>query len=387
VDAECRIKGMAAHEREALRRFFDGALRPGECVDALRRYHLLHPVRPVARGGEVRPLASRSGELPRITFEDRGRTFDLYDYMATNRVAGLLILKDGEVALEAYELGLTPDTLWGSCSMAKSVASTLVGAAVLDGHIRSLEDPLQRYVPALAGGAYEGVSVRQLLGMASGVAWNEAYTDPTSDRRVLLERQLELQPGAIVDHMSRMARRGPPGSSWTYNTGESYLVGALMEAATGVSLADYLSQKLWSRLGMEQAATWWVESPGGMAVAGSGMSATLRDYARFGKFVLDGGRIDGESVTPEGWFAKAGAPQVIGGRKVHYGLMWWVPENPDPVLEGSFQAAGIYGQFLHVNPRERLAVVVLSARSKPSALHRVEFDDDAFFAGVAKALR
>lgn len=378
--------GIDAPGRAVLQRFYDGTMRPGETVEALSTYHRMHPTRTIARGAVSRPLAGRGEPLPRITFTQDGRTFDLYDYLATNRVAGLLIMKQGRVVAEIYELGLQPDTLWASCSMAKSVASTLVGVAVREGLI-DLDAPISRYVTALAGGVYDAVNVRQVLQMVSGVAWNEAYTDPNSDRRRLLEVQLALQFDAIVAHMSGLSRATAPGSAWVYNTGESYLVGPLLQAATGEDPVKYLSRKIWSRLGMERDATWWTVGADGMVLAGSGISATLRDYARFGQFVLDDGRIDGEPLVPAGWFAEAGAPQTIAGQRVPYGCMWWVPELADPILEGAFQAEGIYGQALHVNPREELLIVVLSARPKPSVRARVELNDDAFFAGVARALR
>lgn len=373
--------------RAPLERFFDGAMTPGETVHALAHYHELFTVRTVARGGAPHPLPQGAGALPDIVLAADGRTFDIYDYLATNRVAGLLVMKDGKVVCENYELGATPETLWASCSMAKSIASTLVGAAILDGHIESLDDPLPRYIKPLAASAYADVSVRQLLQMTSGVQWDETYTNPKSDRRRLLETQLKFEPGAVVRHMSQLPRGAAPGSSWKYNTGDSYLVGELLQAATGLDPTQYLSTKVWARLGMERDAHWWVEGQGGMVFAGSGISATLRDYARFGQLVLDDGRIDGESIVPAGWFQEAGAAAVVGGRKVPYGYMWWLPELADPVLEGSFQAEGIYGQYLHINPRERLMIVLLSARSKPSFRSRLEFDDDAFFAAVAKALR
>jgi CubicO group peptidase (beta-lactamase class C family) len=187
--------------------------------------------------------------------------------------------------------------------------------------------------------------------------------------------------------MSGMSRLTAAGGAWAYNTGESYLVAALLENATGRSLTDYLSEKIWSRLGMDQDATWWLDSPGGMVVSGSGMGATMRDYARFGQFVLDDGVIEGERVVPAGWFREAGAPYHIGEKLVPYGYMWWVPELQAPELEGAFQAEGIYGQYIHVNPRENLMIVLLSARSKPNYRLRYELNDDAFFAAVARALR
>src|SRR5580700_4797480 len=186
--------------------------------------------------------------------------------------------------------------------MAKSVSSTLVGAALQQGLIPSLDVPLTRYVPALKGGGYEGVSIRNLLQMASGVRWNETYTDPQSDVSKLGLRLLAQKAGTVVSYMSALPKAGAPGSIWNYSTGETYLIGAVIEGATGKPLATYLSETLWSRLGMEQDATWWLESPGGMGLAGSGLGATLRDYGRFGLFVQQDGIVYGERLLPEGWF-------------------------------------------------------------------------------------
>lgn len=379
------MTGPDAAARATLLRFYDGSLLPPELVAVMSDPGRAMPWSRIPRGGATRPLPTADRPFPRLAIRHADRTWDLVDYLSVNRVAGLLVMKRGEVVLETYDLGVGPATQWWSCSLAKSFASTLVGVALAEGHIRSLDDPVTRYAPV--GGAYADVSVRQLLRMASGVAWDETYVDPASDRRQLLDRQLQWRAGAIVEHMGRLPRRAPPGSAWTYNTGESYLVGAVMQGATGMRLADYLADRIWRRIGMEQDGTWWEESPGGMTVSGSGMTATLRDYARFGRFVLEGGAIDGRPILPAGWFAEAGAPYLADGRQIPYGYMWWIPMLPDPDLTGSFQAEGIYGQFIHVNPREDLVVVVLSARSKPSMKMRLEINDDAFFAAVTRALR
>ena len=186
--------------------------------------------------------------------------------------------------------------------------------------------------------------------------------------------------------MAGLERAAPAGEGWVYNTGESNLVGALLENAIGKPVTEYLSEKIWSRLGMEQDATWWVDSPGGTAVTGSGIGAVLRDYARFGQFVLEDGVIDGVRVVPEGWFAEAGAAFETGGKVIPYGYMWWIPEYQPAELEGAFQAEGIYGQYIHINPRNDIVIAMLCARSKPAMKYRFELNDDAFFAAVARSL-
>jgi CubicO group peptidase (beta-lactamase class C family) len=367
-----------------LQQMYDGSMLPDDAVATFSHTERLLPVRIAHRGGSARPLARRAMPFPEIRFQDHGRSFDLYDYLATNRVAGLLVLKDGEIAREDYQLGVGPNTQWASFSMAKSVASTLVGAAQVDGLIASLDDPVVRYVPALQGGAYEGVSIRQVLTMSSGVGWNETYTDPKSDRRKVLDLQIGGKPGDVLRYMSSLSRAGAPGSIWNYNTGETFVLGAVIEGATHRSLTDYLAEKIWSQAGMEHDATWWVESRNGMVWAGSGIGATLRDYGRFGLIAAEKGRLNGRMIVPDGWFDEAGAPHTIGEKTVDYGYMWWIPPQSDPVHLGAFEAVGIFGQYMYVNPRERLVIVVLSARSKPEP--QFELDDDAFFSAVATAL-
>jgi CubicO group peptidase (beta-lactamase class C family) len=372
---------------DSLRSMYDGTLLPDTQVDVLSHTERLLPTRIVHHGRPAPALRKRESHFPNIRFDDHGRSFDLYDYLSSNRVAGILVLKNGEVAFESYQLGTTPNTHWASFSMAKSLASTLIGAALRDGDIANLDDAVDKYVPALQGGAYAGVSIRQVLTMSSGVCWNETYTDPASDRRKVLELQIAQTVGATLRYMSALARCGPPGSIWNYNTGETFVLGAVIEGATHRSLADDLSEKIWKPAGMEQDATWWVESEhGGAGWAGTGFSATLRDYGRVALLAADQGRIGGRAIVPDRWFDEAGVAHDIGGRKIDYGYMWWIPSQSEPAHAGAFEAIGIFGQFMYINPREHVAIVVLSARSKPAETGRLEIDDDAFFAAVVKAL-
>lgn len=376
--------GMDASAKAHIERYYDGLLRPDEMVAAMSQETGWFPSRIVPRALTPSPLRRSAHGLPRLAIADHGTRFDLYDYLSVNRVAGLMVLKDGEVVEESYSLGIGPSTLWKSCSLAKSVTATLFGFAVKEGAIASLDDPVTRYAPL--GGIYADVSVRHLLRMATGVRWREDYTDPASDRRCLLEIQSRWEKGGIARHMAGLPAQTPPGRSWRYNTGDSYLAGMVLEAATGTNLADYLASRLWGPMGAEADAAWWSESPDGMVIAGSGLHARLRDYARFGQFVLDEGNVGGEPLLPAGWRDEAGSPYLIGAERIPYGYMWWVPVLDDPALEGTFQAEGIYGQFIHINPERRLVAVVLSARSKPGYRQRLEINDDAFFAALARAL-
>ncbi len=370
--------------KRVLMQWYDGQMLPDEIIKAMTEDQHWFPHRKISRGGDIRRFEPSPQSLPKLEIHDAGRVLDFYDYFSVNCLAGIIILKDGKLVYETYQRGMRPDTLWHSCSMAKSISSTLVGIALKEGAIASLDDPIGKYLDA--GDFYSTISLRHLLRMNTGAKWNEDYGDTNSERRRLLDIQTEWRRGGILDFMRAQKAGTPIGTSWAYNTGESYLVGAVMEAATGMRLADYLSQKLWSRIGAEHDARWWCESEDGMTVSGSGMNASLMDYARFGQFVLEDGKIGGEQLLPPGWRDEAGAPFDVGGARSEYGYMWWIPKNEDPVLTGSFQAEGVYGQFIHINPKAGLVVALGSMRSKPGSRRRFEIDDDAFFAALAKAL-
>ena len=377
----------AANEKIGeVRALYDGKLLPDVQVNTFRHIDRLFPSRKVARGTSVYLLPRSSAPLTDLEFTSANRKRDLAEFLSLNRVAGLLVVKDGKIVLEDYELGNTAKTRWVSWSMVKSICSTLAGAALRDGSIASLDDPLTKYLPELAGGAYGKATVRNVLQMSSGVKWDETYTDPKSDRRHMLDLQIAQKPGDIIRFLGTLPKAGEPGSVWNYSTGETHMIGAVLRAAVKRPLAQYLSEKIWSRFGMEDDATWWLDSPDGLEVGGSGLSATLRDYARFGQFVLNGGTIGAEQIVPEGWFQQAGTSKIIGGKPVDYGYMWWTYGAASGAAhQGAFRATGIFGQALYINPRERLVIALLSARPKPSGGPAINEND--FFAGVVEALR
>jgi len=384
--AACGISASRPDETiGSVSEMFNGTLRPDVEVNTFRQIDKVFPSRVVPHGVSVYPLPASDRPLENVSFVSKRKKYDIYDYLSLNRVSGLLILKDGKIAYEDYELGNNEKSHWVSWSVVKSVSSTLVGAAIKDGYIGGLDDPVTKYLPEIAGGAYDGVTVRNVLQMASGVKWDETYTDPKSDRRHMLNLQIEQKPGAIIKFMSSLPRAGAPGTIWNYSTGETHLVGALVHAAVKRPLAQYLSEKIWSKFGMETDATWWLESPDGMEVGGSGLSATLRDYGRFGLFVAEGGKANGQQVVPQGWYSEAGSSKNVGGKTVDYGYMWWTfGDSASPIHRGAFQAEGIFGQFIYINPREHVVAVVWSARPKPTGANTI--DDADFFAGVVNAL-
>lgn len=317
-----------------------------------RSIETIYKTHTIRRGDRVHPLPVAARQIA-PTFSYGGQTWSVDDYMAAYRVSGVLVLNDGEIVLEKYALGRKPTDRWTSFSVAKSVTSTLVGAAVQDGSIKSIDDPVTRYIPELAGSGYEGVSVRQMLMMSSGVKWNEDYVDPNSD--VAKAGGTVTEPGVnpMVSYLRRLPRAHPPGTVFNYNTGETDLVGVLVSKATGKTLADYASEKLWKPYGMEQDAVWMTD-PGGQERGGCCISMTLRDYGRVGQFILDGGRAGGKQVLPPWWIGQATTKQIAspGGG---YGYFWWLRPS------GAYEASGIFGQSITTFRDERLIVVVNSA--------------------------
>ncbi len=270
--------------------------------------------------------------------------------LAGQRIAGLVILQDGKVRLERYGLGFDANGRWTSFSVAKSFTSTLVGAALQDGAIKSLDDKVSAYIPDLRGSAYDDVTIRQLMMMSSGVRWNEDYEDPAAD--VAQFNKAKPDPGvdATVSYLRKLPRAHPPGTVWHYNTGETNLIGVLVSSATKKPLSAYLQEKIWQPAGMAAAAT-WLKGATGHEIAGCCLQAATRDYARFGLFVLADGVAGGAPVVPPGWFAAATTKQQdIGEPGRGYGYQWWTYDD------GAVAAQGIFGQGIFIDRKRRLVI-------------------------------
>ncbi len=305
------------------------------------RLPFLVPSRRIAAGESVLPL-------PRVAPIDL--SIDVDDYMSEQRTAALVVVHDGKIRLERYGLDFHGEGRWTSFSVAKSLTSTLVGAAIRDGYIESIDDPVSEYIPAMQGSVYDGVSIRQLLTMTSGVQWNEDYEDPNSDVARFNAHQPEPGVDTTVSYMRALPREAPAGSTWVYKTGETNLIGVLVSSATGKELAAYLSEKIWAPFGMEQDASWLLGSTR-HEISGCCIQAATRDFARFGMFMLDGGEIDGQPVLPEGWIEAATTSQVdIGRPGSGYGYQWWTFDD------GTYAARGIFGQGIFIDPARRLVI-------------------------------
>jgi CubicO group peptidase (beta-lactamase class C family) len=314
--------------------------------------NLIQKEREVPKGNEVHKLLQG---LPIAAFSPGGEKEKvLEDFMKEQKVAGFLILQNGKIRLERYALGHSESNLWSSLSVAKSVTSTLVGAAIKDGYIKSVDDYVTDYLPELKGSALDSVKIRHLLTMTSGVKWNENYTDPDSDIAGFDRDTTVDGMKAIVSYMRRLPAEAEPGKKFNYSTGETHLLGALISSATQQSLSHYLSSKIWMPYGMEQTATWRLDRTG-QEMAGCCLQMRLRDFGRFGQFVLENGYINGKSIVPDDWFKTATQIQVQLWPGGGYGYGWWIFNGH------SFEALGIHGQMIYIDPSRKLVIAVNSA--------------------------
>ena len=311
-----------------------------------------------------------------------GETLDipgLDRYMQEQGTAGLVIIQDGKIRLERYGQDFDSKGRWTSFSVAKSFTSTLVGAALQDGSIRSLEDKVSEYIPDLRGSAYDDVTIRQLLTMSSGVRWNEDYEDPQADVAQFNNTKPDEGVDATVSYMRKLPRAHPPGEVWHYNTGETNLIGVLVSSATGKPLAQYLQEKIWQPAGMEAQAT-WLQGKTGHEIAGCCLQAATRDFARFGLFVLDNGVANGVQVVPTDWFSQATRKQKdIGQPGRGYGFQWWTYDD------GAVAAQGIFGQGIFIDPARRLVIASNSNWSR-ATLGPEPKAREAFYAQVRALL-
>lgn len=283
---------------------------------------------------------------------------------ATDTVA-LLVLKNGALVHELYRLSGGVDVQWISWSVAKSFVSAMVGIALAEGHIRSLDDPISAYVHVEPGSAYDGVSMRHVLQMSSGARWNEDYADPMSD----VHRLGATMAGAMTldAFVATMVAEAPPGTVCRYNSGDTQALGAVLVNATGQSLTAYMQEKLVEPLGFEHDSYWLVDGEG-REMAFGGLNVTARDFAKLGELYRQQGTWQGRQIVPQDWVqasVRADAPHLMPGRPIladhpldlGYGYQWWLPAGD----RGEFSAVGIYNQFVYVDPSRGMTIVKLSA--------------------------
>ncbi len=316
------------------------------------------PVRTVARGGPVYELP-RAVNPPAIQYRYRNLGYTLDDYLERRRITGLLVLKNGEVVAEHYRYGRTPEARFLSFSMAKSVNALLIGIAVEKGLIASLDDLAEKYAKDLAGSAYGGTTVRQLLRMSSGVKFTELY-DGNDDIARLGRAMAGSGPRPVQVLKSFNERINPAGEKFVYATAESDVLGRVLAGAAGRNLSELTSEWLWQPLGAERDALWRI-SVDGQEQAGGGFNATLRDWGRLGLLLANDGKVGGQQLVPQPYLldatdASRQPPAFAPGRATQfygYGYQFWL----QPAKTRTFALQGIHGQAIFVQPSTGIVMV------------------------------
>lgn len=363
-------------------------LPPTQQPVAYANVDAIFATRVIRRGASPRVLPRGPEIAPR--YRVGAAEFGLEDFLNRTQVAGLLVLRDGAIRLERYGLGLTEATRWTTMSTVKSLTAMLVGVALAEGRIGSLDEAVSAHLPALRGSAYDAVTIRHLLTMSSGVRWSEDYTDRQSEVNRYSKSLGDKVPGGVLALMRSLPSETAPGSRFAYCTGDTYVLGCLVSAVMGEGLAATMARSIWGPAGMEFDAFYTLESEGGQEIGGSRAGLALRDFGRFGQFVLEDGVAGDRRVLPEGWVAEAGRrhfaldPAANSYGADGYGFSWWI--DPD----GSMAAVGFAGQSIYVNRAVRTVIITLSCWPQPpfAAAYRTDFRSErrAFQAGVLEAL-
>lgn len=299
------------------------------------------------------------------TFDVDGRTWATDEFLQVTDTAALLVLRDGAVVHEQYALTGGRHVPWISWSVAKSFVSALVGIAVDQGHIRSVDNPISDYLDVEPGSAYDGVRIKDVLQMSSGARWNEDYSDPASD--ALRLGQAMSPTGSLDRFVATMTPDAAPGTVCQYNSGDTQALGSLLVRATGRSITDFMQEHLVEPLGMEDDGYWLLDAHG-REMAFGGLNLTARDFAKLGELYRRGGEWNGRQVVPADWVAAsvtADAPHLECGRPViagealpdGYGYQWWLM----PGGRDQYSAIGVYNQWVYVSPHDRVTIVKQSA--------------------------
>jgi CubicO group peptidase (beta-lactamase class C family) len=355
-------------------------------VGALSDFDRLFPARVVA-APKATVLLGRAAAEPAIRYTFAGQSLTLDQYLDFHPVTGFLIAKGDTILLERYQYGRTDKQRLTSFSMAKTITALLIGIAVQEGAIRSIDEPAEAYVPGLKGSEYGRTPIKALLQMSSGVAFREVYTDPTSDIATLSRLTLGQDPGGSLPAVKRFnTRLAPPGQRFHYASAETSVLGLVLAHATRRTIADYAREKLWEPLGTEAEATWNMDATG-QEVTFAYFNAVLRDWARLGLMLAHDGMWAGKRIVPRAWLLASTtiAPQEghlrLGAPWAGYGYQTWLVAGNRRM----FALRGYRGQFVIVDPETKLVLVQTAARTGSDAAADRELL--ALWAAVTSQLR
>jgi len=317
-------------------------------------YDRIRPLRPVPNAGPVSPLARAEAPFALTWATAAGATTSLQDYMERSPVTGLLIARDDTILYEHYRYGRTPEDRFVSQSMAKTLTGLMVGIALAEGKIRGIDDVAATYVPELTGTEYGATPIRHLLRMSSGVEYHEDYG--SNDDSAKLGRMLFPRgtPGAVEAVKQFNNRIAPPGARFYYAGAETEILGLVVARATGTTLSDYLSQKIWAPMGMEAPGAWATDSSG-QETAFCCYIATLRDWARIGLMLAHDGAWNGRQIVPRQWVIDS--TTVSGATKTYGNQVWLLAPPANEPGRRIFSLIGIHGQRVYVDPRTKTVLV------------------------------
>ena len=294
--------------------------------------------------------------LPK-NFQYQGEAYNTQKFLEDSWTTGFLVIQNDSIVFEDYYLGNTESTQNISWSMAKSFISALMGIAVEEGDIKSIEDLVEVYVPELKGSAYEGIRIKDVLQMSTGVKFNEDYGDFFSD---INRWGRGFAMGNSQDKFAAsLERELEPGTVCHYVSINTHVLGMILKSATGKTITEYMQEKLYDPLGMEYDGYWLLDGTNMEMVLG-GLNLTLRDYAKAGTLFLNEGFMNGKQIIPKDWVQASiipDGPHVQPDESFGYGYQWWIPKSD----VGEFMAIGIYNQNIYVNPSTNTVIVKLSA--------------------------
>lgn len=347
---------------------------PDERVENFRNMDKLYPSMPIRTSSTPQPWPGQSSSLE-VAYEFNGEQRSLSDFLSRTFSTGFLVIKDGQIVHEQYRLGETASSLHTSWSVAKSFTSTMVGIAIDEGKINSVEDRVDRYIPELAGTAYGAASIKDVLQMSSGVDFREDYGAPGSNTAMAfsdIQKITNLAWGfgfSVNELVGDYAKAEEPGTRWEYRSSDTQILGWLVESVMQKPLPSLVEEYLWQPLNMESDANWLVDSSEERnAMAFCCLNATLRDYARFGELFRLGGSWNGKRIVSQQWVTEATTPDAshVQPDSVRtyrgYQYQWWVPDNYDR----EYFASGIWGQNIWVD--EKRGIVIARTAVDPDFL-------------------
>ncbi|WP_194974899.1 serine hydrolase domain-containing protein [Aquiflexum lacus] len=332
-------------------------------LENFQNFHNLFPSEQINHGESTGEFSFESKDLPEY-FEFEGNQKNIKEFLEQTWTTGLIVAQGKRILFEEYYRDYNEESLVTSFSVAKSVISALIGIAIEEGYIGSVEDRVETYLSEFSGTAYGAVSIQDLLTMSSGIGFNENYDNFTSDITLLPIRVFGFGH-RLPDLLKELPKIREPGTYNQYISSDTIVLGLILQEATGMSIGRFLEDKIWKPAGME-ATAYWNTDTFGFTLSHAFLSARLRDFLRFGRIYINGGMAQGRQIIPEWWIKESiyrTEPRLQPGKNplsdwtFGYGYQWWIPENPD----GDYSAIGIWGQYIYIHPVYDVVIVKTSA--------------------------